>query len=114
MPFKPEELPLIESYFQNYCHKRNKPEFYDKLHLEYEIDNQSFVLLEVRQHWRDPTRQTRSPYAKIRYIRSSETWKLYWMRRDMKWYLYDPHPEAKSYVKLLEVIDDDKHGCFYG
>ena len=50
MPFKPEELPLIESYVQGYCDKRNKLEIYDKLHLEYEIENQSIILLEVRQH----------------------------------------------------------------
>ena len=114
MPFKPEELPLIESYVQGYCDKRNKLEIYDKLHLEYEIENQSIILLEVRQHWQDPSRQTRSAFAKMKYIRSSKKWKLYWMRQDLKWYLYDPFPENESYVTLLDVIDKGQHGCFYG
>ncbi|MBC8375003.1 MAG: DUF3024 domain-containing protein [FCB group bacterium] len=114
MPFKPEELPLIESYFQRYCDKKNKPEIFDKLHLEYEIEDQSIILMEVRQHWQDPNKQTRTEVAKIRYIRSTNIWKLYWMRQDLKWHLYEPHPEDFSYVSLLEVIDEDEFCCFFG
>ncbi|NQT61999.1 MAG: DUF3024 domain-containing protein [Candidatus Marinimicrobia bacterium] len=114
MPFKAEELPLLESYIKQYCDRRNNPDIYEELHLEYEIENQSIIFLEVRQHWQDPSRKTRSAFAKMRFIRSSKKWNLYMMRQDLKWYLYDPFPESQSYVTLLEVIDKDQHGCFYG
>jgi len=114
MPLKPEELLLIESYVKQYCGKRNIPEVYDKLHLEHEIDNQSIILLEVRPHWQDPSRLILSAFAKMTFVRSSKKWKLYWMRQDLKWHPYDPFLESQSYVTLLEVIDQDRHGCFYG
>jgi len=114
MSFKPEELPLIESYVKRYCNKRNNPEIYDKLHLEYEIDNQSIILLEVRPHWQDPSRQIRSAFAKMRFVRSFKKWELYWKRQNLEWHQYDPFPESDSYVTLLDVIDEDQHGCFYG
>ncbi len=41
-------------------------------------------------------------------------WNLYWMRASGKWELYDPFPESTHLGKIIEIINEDKHGCFHG
>jgi len=52
--------------------------------------------------------------AKATYVKNKKIWKLYWQRADMKWYGYEPEAEVKSVEEFLEVVEADKHACFYG
>jgi hypothetical protein len=36
------------------------------------------------------------------------------MRASGKWELYEPFPESTYLDKIIEVIKEDKHGCFLG
>lgn len=53
-------------------------------------------------------------YAKIQNVKSKNIWKLYWKRASGKWELYVPFPKATHLEKLIEIINDDAQGCFYG
>lgn len=55
-----------------------------------------------------------SPLAKARFIKSSKLWKLYWMRASGKWVAYEPQSEVKTTEEMLTIIEEDKHGCFWG
>ncbi|MFC6877508.1 DUF3024 domain-containing protein [Flavobacterium myungsuense] len=32
----------------------------------------------------------------------------------MKWHSYKPHPKVKNLKEFIKVIQEDKHGCFWG
>jgi hypothetical protein len=53
-------------------------------------------------------------FYEIRFYKSRQEWNLYWMRASGKWELYEPYPESSYLDKLLAVIKEDKHACFFG
>ncbi len=55
-----------------------------------------------------------SEAAKLSYIKTTDTWKIYWMRADLKWHSYQTVPEVDSLEEGLEVIKEDQYGTFWG
>ena len=68
----------------------------------------------IRPLWNNPAEIQKIPFAKIRFYKSKQLWNLYWMRASGKWELYEPFSEATYLDKIIEVIREDKHGCFFG
>jgi hypothetical protein len=55
------------------------------------------------------------PIAKFKYIRKNRVWKFYWIRKDMKWHSYFEMPNIlKSLEVLVQEVDSDPHGAFFG
>ncbi|MCL7765426.1 DUF3024 domain-containing protein [Polaribacter sp. Z014] len=71
-------------------------------------------LFEIRPNWQNPEEKQKIEFARIRHYKTKKTWKLYWMRASGKWELYEPFPESTHIGKIIEIIKEDKHGCFYG
>ena len=113
---KMKELPaLMERTLREYIEKHRPPEeIRDKLDIGYSHDKQSIFLEEIRPRWDKPEIIMRIPYAKIRYIKSQNIFKLYWQRASLKWELYEPFPESTHLQKLLDVVTEDGCGCFRG
>lgn len=85
-----------------------------KLDFGYSWDGQTALLFEIRPQWNDPTNILELPFAKLRFVKSSKIWKLYWMRGSGKWEAYEPLPESTDLHKLLTEIKNDAYGCFFG
>ena len=85
-----------------------------KLDYGYNIENQSIILFEIRPDWKNSEVIRQSPFVKATFIKSSDTWKIYWRRANGKWYPYDPSPSVRSLKEVLEIVKDDKHHCFFG
>jgi hypothetical protein len=64
--------------------------------------------------WLDPSKKSESPVAKATFVRTQNLWKVFWMRRDLKWHGYDPNPEVSSIEAFLAVIDRDEICAFFG
>lgn len=95
--------------------KRRPPiEMRDQIDLKYKLEGQSIIIYEVRPRWNDQSKTTETNVAKATYVKSKELWKVYWMQGDLKWHAYDPAPMAGSLKVFLEIVDEDKHGCFRG
>ncbi len=114
MAFRTNELPLIEANLREFCDRLDNPEIIDKLRHDYRIKDQSITVFDVRPHWKKPNEKTETQIAKIRFFRSRGEWQLYWMRGNLKWYSYEPHPTDKGYMPLLNVIEEDEYCCFFG
>ncbi len=84
------------------------------LDISFRVTGQSFEIFEIRPQWNDPTKKIEASIAKATFVKSRQTWKLYWMRADMKWHLYEPFPASDSLEKILEAIEKDSHHCFWG
>ena len=85
-----------------------------KLDFGYNIENQSILLVEVRPDWKNPEIIRQHPFAKTTYVKSSDTWKIYWMRGNGKWFPYDPTPTVKTLNQFLEIVRKDEYHCFFG
>jgi hypothetical protein len=85
-----------------------------KLDFGYNIEDQSVILFEIRPDWAKPEIIREHPFAKATYVKKSDTWKIYWLRANLKWYPYDPNPTAKSLQNFLEIVERDDRHCFFG
>lgn len=54
---------------------------------------------------------TKLPVAKMIFHKSTQSWNLYWRRASGKWWFYGKY---KTSSRVLNVIEQDKHGCFWG
>jgi len=104
----------IERVVGGFCRQRTRPEVADELRLVYEIDGQSVVISEERPYWRDSSERMHSPVAKLRFVRTTGLWTLYWMRADLRWHAYEPAAPTADLAALVEVVDRDEHRAFFG
>lgn len=95
--------------------KRRPPEHIrSELDLGYRIDQQSVIIFELRPHWKNKDEIRESPIAKATWVHTQDTWKIYWMRADLKWHSYGPRPIVKTIEQFLKMVIEDSHGCFWG
>lgn len=85
-----------------------------ELDMGYSWDGSIAYLFEIRPEWERPENILHHEFAKIRYYKSRGEWRLYWFRASGKWDAYGPYPVATHLQKLLEIIKEDKYGCFFG
>ena len=114
MVFAEIELARVEKAVGGMCRRRTRPEIRDQLRLEYSVKRHDIEIYEVRPHWRNPGEEMQTPVAKIKYVRSAEEWRLYWMRQDLKWHFYEPFGKSSNLEELVEVVDRDELCCFFG
>jgi len=115
MAFTDQQTADIEASMASFMMKRRPPtEIRHKVDLAWRIEQQSVVIYSIRPFWQDETQKIESPVAKATFVGTTNRWKIYWMRADLKWHSYPPHPVAVFFDEFLVVIDEDKHGCFWG
>jgi len=85
-----------------------------QIDIGYSFDGQVIELFEIRPIWKEPKKYQKQPFAKIRFYKSKKIWKLYWMRASGKWELYEPFKSSTHLSKIIDIIKEDKYGCFYG
>ena len=86
----------------------------DKVDLAYTFEKNTLEVFELRAHWKNPEEKTKVSIAKVRYVKTQNVWKLYWMRASGKWEAYPEMPEASHLKTRLETIDEDRKHCFWG
>jgi len=114
MPFFEIELKKIDKLVGGLCRKRSPDHLKDKLSIEYRVKGHDVVMFERRPYWDDPKEIIEIPVAKMKFVRTSNEWRLYWMRRDRKWHGYEMLNPGKALQRLIVEVDVDPHGCFFG
>lgn len=115
MAFTKEQTADIESAMADFMTKRRPPEeIRDRLDLAWRIEGQSVVIYSIRPSWRDESQKTEEPAAKATYNRTTNRWKIYWMRADLKWHSYPLLPEAVFFDEFLAEVNEDDACCFWG
>jgi hypothetical protein len=109
-------IDINESTIKKYVEsiRPEDSEIRTQLDFGYSYDGKITEIYEIRPLWNNPTETQNSPFAKIRFYKSKQLWSLYWMRASGKWELYEPFPESTYLNKIIEVIREDKHCCFFG
>ena len=108
------EIEIIEVMEGFLINSRPPEEIRDQLDLSYKIENQSVIVFEIRPVWNNPTQKIECKIAKATYIQKDTIWALFWYMSDMKWHSYKPHPKVKNLKEFIKIIQEDKHGCFWG
>lgn len=95
---------------------RRRPPAHIREMLDYRADikGSEMAILEVRPAFQDKTRIVEHPVAKVKWVGTKKSWRLFWMRADLKWHAYDPLPEAPEVATLIAEVEKDPHGCFFG
>jgi hypothetical protein len=86
----------------------------DQIDLSFRFDGRRVEIFEIRPHWNNPTQKIEESVGKARYLKSRDTWLVYWQRADLKWHKYAPMPEVSNIEDFLRLVDEDKHACFFG
>lgn len=113
MAFNELDLKRIDKLVGGFCRRRTRPEHAHELRFDYRLEGQSVVLYEERPDWRDPNQLMQSPFAKLRYVRTTGLWTLYWMRADLKWHAYRPAPPSADLAALMDIIGEDAYCAFF-
>lgn len=109
-------IDLHESTLKNFVESL-RPEdkvIREKLDFGYSYDGKVAILYEIRPVWNNPEEIENIGFARIRFYNSRKEWNLYWKRASGKWELYEPFPKSTALDKIIKVIREDKHFCFFG
>jgi acid phosphatase class B len=114
MPIPPIQKQLVEKLMTAYCKNRIPKEVQDQIKLLYTIRGNNITLIESRPVWNDESKWTEMKIAQIRFENENKTFTLYCADRNDKWHLYDYIKPSKELEKILEEIDNDIAGAFWG
>lgn len=111
------ELHRLGSLLKKFCDEQGPPpDIRDQLQWGFRIDpeQQTVELFEIRPYFMDASRKIESKFAKAVYVKTSKTWKVYWMRGSGKWTKYDPYTKVKTNKEFLKIVREDEIHCFFG
>lgn len=112
-----QALAKARYYAMEYIESKRPPlPIREKLDLDFRLENRELTIFEIRSRWDNPDEKFESDIAKARYIKSRGIWKIFWKRANGNWQTYEPEgePELTDIIDVLKVIDEDKHGAFWG
>jgi hypothetical protein len=116
MSFNDIELAKVKKVVGSYVESKRPPvAIRPELDIAYRVERQSIFVFEIRPKFRgEPGETHEHPVAKVTYVRTTNLWRLFWMRADLKWHGYEPYHYFKTLETFVKVIDEDAHGCFWG
>jgi hypothetical protein len=114
LAFSEIELKRIETVVGPFCGRRSPAHARHQVRTEYRVEGQDVLIVEVRVVWDDPTRWMDHGVAKLKFNRKAGEWRLFWQRASLRWESYEPLASSRDLAILVEEIDRDPHGCFFG
>ena len=114
MPFSEIELKLIDKHVGELCRTLVPARVQNQLRYKYRVEGLNVFIAEDRPRWDKPEEWLALDFVKLKFIRTSNVWKLYWKRASGKWQLYEPNSENKNLANLVRTIKEDRFGCFFG
>jgi len=115
MAFSEIELKRIERDIEAFMAKRRPPpHLRSQLDLSHRVVGQSVELFEIRPRWNAPQDLIEQSVAKTTFVKTKRLWKVYWMRADLRWHIYQPLPSVRSFEAFLTEVHQDPYHCFFG
>jgi hypothetical protein len=114
LAFSEIELKRIEAVVGPLCGRRSPAHAHHQVRTEYRVEDQGVLIVEVRVVWDDPSRWMEHGVAKLKFNRKAGEWRLFWQRASLRWESYEPLASSRDLAILVEEIDRDPNGCFFG
>ena len=113
MAFTKLELQLINRVVGEFCRRHSPRHLEDQLRFSYTILNHGVIVFEERRSPRSADWITME-IAKLRYLRKTNEWQLYWQRANGKWWQYELRDPSNTLDAMIQEIERDADGCFFG
>lgn len=104
----------MDKLLRVFCAKRVPPGVGSKIRVGYRIEGSAVILYEERPAFRPPHEWNEMVVAKFTYVATKREWRLYCQHRDLRWHSYQALPAASSFAELLDEVDADPTGIFWG
>ncbi len=114
MPLPAVEKKLVEQTLSQYCEKKIPLHVRDKVRLNYRFRGNSVTLFEERPAFNIPDKWVDISVAQFRYEPLKKLWTLYCADRNSRWHKYYEVDPAKSLQTLLDEVEEDPTGIFWG
>jgi len=113
-PLSNFEKRRITKLLTAYAVKRILKNIQHQLTISFDIKGTAFTLFERRPASRRPGEWTTTSIARFRREPSGKPWTLYWRDRNSRWHISPPVKSSRSIEALLQAVDRDETGIFYG
>ena len=114
MSLTKQQIKEIEKEGAKFLYNRRPPiEIRNKVDFAYRIKEQSIFIYEIRPKWDDEKIIIEEQIAKATYVRAQKHWKIFWMRGNLQWTLYEPIPYVKLISDFFDIVSDDEMYCFF-
>ena len=77
------------------------------------MEGQSIEIFEIRPDCKDASVRQELPVAKATFVRTKGTWKVFWMRADLRWHSYEPKAKVNTLKEFLGAVDRGVHLQLY-
>lgn len=104
----------VETRLSVYCEERIPDRVRHQVRLTYRIRGSSVTLIEQRPAMMDPDNWVDIVVAQFRLREEDSRWVLYWADRNSRWHEYDDLEPSTGLDDLLEEVDRDPTGIFWG
>jgi len=105
---------MIEHKLGIYCEKRVPPELMDQVRLGFRIKGNSVTLFEEQPAFLKPNEWVEIKIAQFRFNLKTNEWTLYCADRNSRWHGYWDLEPSKNFDDLLQEVDEDPAGIFWG
>ncbi len=101
---------------QRWCRGRVPERVRDEVRVEVDVADRHLTVVECRPPWRADmgAEWTRSPIARLRYVKTTGVWSLFWRDRNLRFHVYDLVAPTASVEELLAELDRDPTAIFLG
>jgi Protein of unknown function (DUF3024) len=82
--------------------------------VDFRLGTHDVVLFESRPAFLAPHDWRDEVIAKFRFVSAANEWRLFCQFRDLKWRAYQPLASAPDFETLLQEVDRDPTGIFWG
>jgi hypothetical protein len=111
----PNEVKLVvESTLISYVEQKIPLHIRNKLYLSYRFSGSSVILIENRPNFFKQGAWMESVVAKFRFTLKTNIWTLYCADRNAKWHKYSYAEPTEDFDLLLQAVDEDRTGIFWG
>lgn len=101
---------------RRYCESKTPPDLRNEMRLDVVVRGSTITIFDARPPWHADMgpEWTQTSVAQFRFDASNGLWSLYWADRNSRWHLYDEVEPSTNIVDLIEEVDEDPTGIFYG
>jgi hypothetical protein len=105
---------LVETKLGKYCRDKAPDEFANEVRVGFKIRGNTVTLFEERPAYFDPDEWVMISVAQFRYDDQRNTWSLYCADRHSRWHRFEDIEPVSDFDVLLDVIEEDATGIFWG
>jgi len=108
------EKQRVTKIFSAYCEMKAPHHVSDQFRVEFELRGSEAKLFESRPYWRDKSKWVSHKVARFKKDDSLNLWQLYFADRNGRWHIFEPFPSETDIEKLLNEVEKDTSGIFWG